>query len=227
MHTVLFFDHPYGPDAWDNTPHHRSLSAAILHEAVEATLVAGHTVDVIDPRADGFDPVMSADELAAWRRDEVLDPLVRAYQERVRRANHLVLVFPVWWEAMPAATKGFLDKVVTPGFAYAKPDKPGRFRSLLPDLQTVTLCTVMTTPMFWYKRWFRQPAPSIVLRGVFEKISVKDVSWISLDGGDRSADKRRGDLERARRHFERIAARAGRPAPEAAALPGGGARHDG
>lgn len=32
------------------------------------------------------------------------------YQRRLLAAGHLAFVFPVWWEAMPAASKGFLDR---------------------------------------------------------------------------------------------------------------------
>jgi putative NADPH-quinone reductase len=35
------------------------------------------------------------------------------YQERLEDAEHLFFVFPPWWESMSAATKGFLDEVMT------------------------------------------------------------------------------------------------------------------
>ena len=40
------------------------------------------------------------------------------YQEDIAWADHLVFSFPIWWSAEPAILKGFLDRTLTPGFAY-------------------------------------------------------------------------------------------------------------
>ena len=37
------------------------------------------------------------------------------YQERLLKADEIVFIFPIWWEAMPAMTKGFFDKVIAKG----------------------------------------------------------------------------------------------------------------
>src|ERR1035438_5316299 len=47
-----------------------------------------------------------------------LEPdLVRA-QHDIEWADHLILVYPTWWGTYPALLKGFLDRVLTPGFAF-------------------------------------------------------------------------------------------------------------
>jgi NAD(P)H dehydrogenase (quinone) len=61
---------------------------------------------------------MTREDLVAWRQGRAVDPLVLDYQLRLLAAGHLAFVFPVWWEAMPAATKGFLDRVLTKGVMY-------------------------------------------------------------------------------------------------------------
>ena len=122
MKVLVVVDHPYGAEAWDNTPHRRSFTAALAHAAVEGLREAGHEIDLVDLHADGFNPVMSATDLTAWRMGTPSpDPLTADYQRRLLDADHLVLAFPIWWEAMPATSKGFIDKVVAKGVAY----KPG------------------------------------------------------------------------------------------------------
>ena len=32
-----------------------------------------------------------------------------AYKDRLARADHIVFIFPIWWELMPALIKGFID----------------------------------------------------------------------------------------------------------------------
>src|SRR6218665_690406 len=39
-------------------------------------------------------------------------------QQLILWADHLVLVYPNWWGGMPALTKGFIDRIFLPGFAF-------------------------------------------------------------------------------------------------------------
>ncbi|MBS4189540.1 NAD(P)H-dependent oxidoreductase [Bacillus sp. FJAT-49705] len=115
---------------------------------------AGHTIDLIDLHAGGSNPVMTAADLAAWRQKKVLDPLAQDYQRRLIAADHIIFIFPIWWECMPAITKGFLDKVIVKGIIYDEP-KPGRLIvHHLPKLKRVSLLTVMSTPGIFYKLFF-------------------------------------------------------------------------
>ena len=43
---------------------------------------------------------------------------MRAYVERLRRAEALVLSFPVWNYGYPAILKGFFDRVFLPGVSF-------------------------------------------------------------------------------------------------------------
>ncbi len=57
-----------------------------------------------------------------------LHPEVVRHQELLRRADLLVLVFPLWWAGMPAVLKGWVDRVFTEGFAYGLRDAAGNPR---------------------------------------------------------------------------------------------------
>lgn len=118
MKILVVLDHPYTIASADNVPHQRSFSAAVAAAAIRGARAGGHDVDLIDLAADGFAPAMARDDLLAWRQASAIDPFVLDYQGRLLEANHLAFVFPVWWEAMPAATKGFLDRVLTKGVMY-------------------------------------------------------------------------------------------------------------
>lgn len=75
MKFLIVFDHPYGASSSENIPHHRSYSAALLAAVMRGLSTKGHTSDLIDLHADGFNPVTSAEELAAWRQQKTKDPL--------------------------------------------------------------------------------------------------------------------------------------------------------
>lgn len=205
MRVLMVFDHPYTRAADGNVPHRRSFTAALATAAERGLRTAGHEVDVIDLHADGFDPVMTAEDLAAWRQGTVVDPVVRDYQRRLKSADHLVLAFPVWWEAMPASTKGFFERVLTKGLVYDEP-RPGRpFVSLLPALSGVTLLTVMSTPEPIYRAWFGNPLTKIAFRGTFRKIGVSNLRWVNHSGvAGHSPARRQAALRATENRFARL-----------------------
>lgn len=75
----------------------------------------GHAVTVRDLYTMGFNPVLSEAELAGT--GPVPDD-VRAEQELIRAAHAITFAFPIWWASMPAILKGYVDRVLTYGFAW-------------------------------------------------------------------------------------------------------------
>ena len=47
-----------------------------------------------------------------------LDADLKTWQENVLWADHLLIVHPCWWGAMPTTAKAVLDRALTSGFAY-------------------------------------------------------------------------------------------------------------
>ena len=202
MNVLFVLDHPYTIASAADVPHRRSFSAAVADAAIRGARTGGHEVDLIDLAADGFQPAMTREDLVAWRRGDVVDPLVRDYQRRLLAAEHLVFVFPVWWEAMPAATKGFLDRVLTKNVIYEeRTDARGNpFRSRMTALAGVSVLSVMTTPDKAYRWWYRDPLTKILFKGTFGKIGVRNLRWTNYAGVERCGTQRR---ERMLRDTER------------------------
>ncbi len=204
MRVVIVFDHPYGAAAWDNVPHRRSFSAAVAASAIRGLEASGHEVDLIDLVADGFDPVMRREDLVAWRMQQAIDPLSLDYQRRITEADHVVFVFPIWWESMPAPTKGFLDKVITKEFAFRELSgaRGNPFVNLLTRLGGVSLLTIMTTPDKAYRWWFGDPITKIMFKGTFRKIGVKTLRWLNYASvTDKTADQRQAMLDATEARF--------------------------
>lgn len=193
MNIVLVLDHPYTIASAPNVPHQRSFSAAVADAAMRGAAIAGHTVDLIDLAADNFQPAMTRDDLIAWRQGAAVDPQVVDYQRRLMAADHLAFIFPVWWEAMPAATKGFLDRVLTKGIMFEElaETRGNPFRNLMTRLNGVSVLSVMTTPDKAYRWWYRDPLTKILFKGTFGKIGIKNLRWINYaDVTARTPDQR-------------------------------------
>ncbi|HCM26217.1 MAG TPA: NAD(P)H dehydrogenase [Treponema sp.] len=71
----------------------------------------------LDLYADGYDPVLSAEELV---RKISLDDTTLRYQDALMEADRIVFVHPDWWGGPPAVLKGFLDRTLRPGIAYGQ-----------------------------------------------------------------------------------------------------------
>jgi putative NADPH-quinone reductase len=210
MRFLIVLDHPYTISSAENPPHHRSFTAAVTAAAIRGTERAGHDVDLIDLAADGFNPAMTRTDLIAWRQRAAVDPLVLDYQRRLLDADHLVFAFPIWWEAMPATTKGFLDRVLLRGLHFEELEgaKGNPFRSLMTRLDGVTVLTVMTTPDKAYRWWYGNPVKKILFKGTFGKIGVKNLNWRNYASvTEKTAEQRQHLLAETETHFATLAGR--------------------
>ncbi len=173
MKTVIIFDHPYTATAGDNVPHHRSFLAALLKTVMTQLTQADDNIDLIDLHADRFNPVMSAEELTNWRRGLPTNPQVADYQQRLRDADRIIFMFPVWWEVMPAMTKGFLDKVYAKGQLYDAKS----MQTKLVKQPKIDIITTMSTPNWAYRLIFGAPLAKLLFRGTFLKTRLWHFKW--------------------------------------------------
>ena len=91
-----------------------------------------------------------------------LEPdLVRA-QHDIAWAEHLVFIYPTWWGTFPALLKGFLDRVMTPGFAFHHVTHD-KWDKLLAG-RTADLITTMDTPPLIYRFVYRAPGHQALAR---------------------------------------------------------------
>ncbi len=112
-------------------PH--SFNSAMKKTATRAFEAAGHTVVISDLYRMGFKAVADAsdflerqdrhvmkrqkEEMAALRLGTLSHDIL-VEQDKLTACDLLVLQFPLWWFGMPALLKGWVDRVMTMGFAY-------------------------------------------------------------------------------------------------------------
>ena len=122
-------------------PVETSFVAALHARAVAVLRAAGHAVDDCDLYADGFDPVLSRDERLAYHDPAADRSRIGGYVDRLRAAEALLFVHPVWNFGMPALLKGFLDRVFVPGVGFEVHDD-GRLAPRLDHLRRYgAVCT--------------------------------------------------------------------------------------
>ncbi len=137
---------------------------AALHRRVVMTLSeAGHEVDDCDLYAEGFDPVLSAQERRAYHDVDANRGSASGDIERLRRCQGLVLVFPAWWFGMPAILKGWFDRVWVPGVAFALAG--GQTRPLLHGITRFAVVTTYGSPWWVIKLLMGDPSRKVLMRG--------------------------------------------------------------
>ncbi len=83
----------------------------------------GWQVNIRDLYQIGFDPVLWPKDLENLSKGQITDS-IKYEQQLIEEADIISLVYPLWWAGFPAILKGYIDKVLSYGFAY-KADKNG------------------------------------------------------------------------------------------------------
>ncbi|RUV28408.1 MAG: flavodoxin family protein [Mesorhizobium sp.] len=123
MKVLLVFAHPEP----------LSLNGALRDVAIRELEAQGHEVLISDLYADGWKSEVDRADFPSWPPEERLLPAaaskkafatntltgdVKAEIDKLLWADTLILQFPLWWYAMPAILKGWVDRVYAYGFAY-------------------------------------------------------------------------------------------------------------
>lgn len=137
-------------------PEPTSFNGAMKDLAVETLTAQGHSVDLSDLYAMGWNAVAGpadidgelseanrfslAREQTIAMENGTIAADIAAEQEKLRRADLVIFQFPVWWFGMPAIMKGWADRVFARGFAYLPGRKydTGMFKGKLAMLAATT-----------------------------------------------------------------------------------------
>jgi NAD(P)H dehydrogenase (quinone) len=122
-------------------PLETSYLSAVHARTVETLRGRGHDVDDLDLYKERFDPVLSSGQMRAYVDAGENRREVESYVERLRAADALVLVFPVWFDGLPAIMQGYFQRVFLPGVATVI-DGNGLFHPNLRNLKRMAaVCT--------------------------------------------------------------------------------------
>jgi NAD(P)H dehydrogenase (quinone) len=124
LHILVVFAHPL----------ETSFVSALHARVVEILRAGGHVVDDLDLHAEKFDPVMSRDGLLHYVDTGANTREVEGYVHRLRAAEALVLVFPVWFDGLPAILQGYFQRVFVPGVS-VRIDEAGLFHPNLHNIK--------------------------------------------------------------------------------------------
>ncbi|WP_395748730.1 NAD(P)H-dependent oxidoreductase [Prosthecobacter sp.] len=119
----------------DAHPRADSFCSGVVAAVANGASSASHEVRWLALRELTFD--------LSYKGQPLESSLVHTRQELLW-AEHLIFVYPIWWGTMPALLKGWLDRVLLPGFAFEEREDGG-WEGLLGG-RSATLIATMDTP---------------------------------------------------------------------------------
>lgn len=164
-----------------------SFCGALAEAYIQGAKNAGNEVRYIALGDLKFDPILHQ----GYHQIQALEPDLQAAQQAITWAQHVVFVYPIWWGAMPALLKGFIDRTFLPSFAFKYKENSVNWEKLLSGRSAHLLVTMDSPP--WYFRWVNHmPGHNQMKRTILEFSGIKPVT-ISSFGPIISSTKQKRD----------------------------------
>ncbi len=165
-------------------PNPQSLNRGLVDAYVDGAEQSGAVVQTIHISQLQFNPNL---QFGYQQRMELEPDLLNAL-EKIRWAEHLVWIHPVWWGGMPALMKGFIDRLFLPGIAFQyRPDSIWWYRLL--SGKTARIITTLDQPGWYYWLAYGRPSINQLKKSTLEFCGIRPVA-VTYVGIVRKADER-------------------------------------
>ena len=151
-------------------PNKNSFNTALANAYKTGASTHEVTIQEIHIAALNFNPNL---EFGYTKRMELEPDLIDAW-EKIKWADHLVWVHPVWWGSMPAKLKGFIDRVFLPGFAFKYRENSVWWDKLLTG-KTAHIITTLDQPGWYYALVYGKPSINQLRKSTLQFCGVKPV----------------------------------------------------
>jgi putative NADPH-quinone reductase len=165
-------------------PNPRSLNKGLVDAYVSGAEQAGAAVQTIDIGQLQFNPNLQF----GYQQRMKLEPDLLDAWDKIKWAQHLVWIHPVWWGGLPAITKGFVDRLFLPGIAFKYHADSIWWDKLLSG-KTARNITTLDQPGWYYWLAYGRPSVNQLKRSTLEFCGIKPVA-VSYMGIVRKADER-------------------------------------
>jgi len=156
-------------------PDQESFNFALSDAYKNGATKAGAEIKEIRIRDLNFNPNLEF----GYRKRTALEPDLIEAQKKLMWADHIVWIYPVWWGSVPAIMKGFLDRVLLPGFAFEKREDSVWWDKYFSKKTARLICT-MDQPTWYYRLINRCPSHNAMKKLTLNFIGVKSVKITSI-----------------------------------------------
>ncbi len=165
MRTLIILGHP----------DKKSLCFALADNYEKGALEKGGDVARINISDLSFNPNLKN----GYRIIQNLEPDLIEAQRLIKWANHIVIIFPVWWGSIPALLKGFFDRILLPGYAFKYRENSPYWDKLLSG-KSGRLIVTSDAPVWWLYLTYFHPAVNMMKGAILEFCGITPVTVMSF-----------------------------------------------
>ncbi|NKB61973.1 MAG: hypothetical protein GKR95_11725 [Gammaproteobacteria bacterium] len=154
-------------------PIQSSFNHALLENVVKGLEQSNHTVDISDLYAENFQCAMTDADFAQFH-NKPMPKDVLAFQKRVEWSDGLVFIFPIWWWSVPAMLKGWIDRVISYGWAWSDPLNPDS--GFLKERKILVLATAGASKAALAKRKYDESLHTQLNVGTWGYCGFRDIT---------------------------------------------------
>lgn len=169
-------------------PDRESFGAALANSYTAGASEKGVDIEQVNLIDLDFNPIL----LHGYRVPMPLEDDLVAVQDKIKQADHLVLVYPTWWGTAPALLKGFFDRILLPGFAF-KYHKGRMLPEQLLKGKSARLIVTMNTPPLLYKLLYKNRGIKLVKDMTLGFCGIKPIKVTKIGPIRHSSDTRRAE----------------------------------
>ncbi len=164
-------------------PNPESFNFGIAESYKNGAIASGAQVETIVIADLNFNPNLKF----GYQKRTELEPDLLDSWEKIKKADHLVWIHPVWWGGLPAITKGFIDRLFLPGMAFQYRENSVWWDKLLKG-KTAHIITTLDQPGWYYRLFFGRPSVNQLKKSTLEFCGIKPVK-VSYVGIIKTSDE--------------------------------------
>ncbi|NOZ35885.1 MAG: NAD(P)H-dependent oxidoreductase [Chlorobi bacterium] len=133
-------------------PRKESFNTALTEAYKKAAIKSGakvETINISDLKFDAFQ--------TQFKDYNAPEDILKA-RELIKKADHILWIYPIWWYSMPALLKAFIEQTFMSGFAfeYLKSTKILKWNKFLKG-KTTSIISTMDAPPWYYNFFIKNP----------------------------------------------------------------------
>ncbi len=151
-------------------PNKETFCGSLGESYKKGALKSGAEVEEIFVSDLKFDPILHQ----GYKTIQELEPDLLRAQQLIKWAEHFVFIYPTWWVTMPALLKGFLDRVLLPGFAFKYRPNSSLWDQYLTE-KSARLIITMDAPVWYNFLVYGNAGQKAMKRGTLGFCGIKPV----------------------------------------------------
>jgi NAD(P)H dehydrogenase (quinone) len=167
-------------------PNRDSFNCALSQAYKEGAEHSGASVMEIIIADLNFNPNLSF----GYQKRTELEPDLLESWEKIKWADHLVWIHPVWWGGLPSIAKGFIDRLFLPGMAFRYRDNSIWWDKLL-LAKSAHIITTLDQPGWYYRFKYARPSVNQLKESTLKFCGVSPVKLTYIGAVKGSSETKR------------------------------------